>query len=58
MLRLSQRDFVGLNIVKLKGHSNVFCIKHGRLRIIFSISNEKLLVLQVGLRSENTYSDF
>lgn len=58
MVRLLSRDFLGLDISKLKGQKNIYRLKHGKLRIIFKIQNDELFVLQVGLRSEKTYRDF
>lgn len=58
MIRLLARDLLGLNLAKLKGHKDVFRIKQGKLRIIFRMNQERLSVLQVGLRSERIYRDF
>ena len=58
MMRLLARDFLGLDITKLKGHKDVFRVKRGKLRVIFRMSHKELLVLEVGLRSEKTYKNF
>lgn len=58
MLRLLVRNFTGLNIAKMKSHKDIYRLKHGRLRVIFRMNGEQLLVLQVGLRSEKTYRNF
>lgn len=58
IVRLLARNYSGLDIVHLKGQKNVFRVRHGKLRIIFKIDDDKLLVLQVGLRSEKTYRNF
>ena len=58
MLRLLGRDFLGLNIAKLKGQKDVYRLRRGKLRIIFRMSKEQILVLQVGLKSEKTYREF
>ncbi len=58
MLRLLARDFLGLNVAKMKGHKDIYRLKQGRLRIIFRMHGGRLLVLQVGLRSEKTYRNF
>lgn len=57
-LRLLARDFLGLNIAKLKGSKDIYRIKQGRLRVIFRMNGEQITVLSVGLRNENTYSKF
>lgn len=58
MIRLLSRDLLGLNITKLKGHKNIYRLRHGKLRVIFQMHGDVLLILQVGLRSEKTYRDF
>lgn len=56
--RLTARDFLGLDLVKLKGHKDVYRVKQGKLRIIFRMDGDRLLILEVGLRSEKTYRNF
>ncbi len=58
MVRLLSRDFLGLNITQLKGKKDIYRLRHGKLRVIFHMHKDELLVLQVGLRSEKTYRDF
>jgi mRNA-degrading endonuclease RelE of RelBE toxin-antitoxin system len=58
MLKLWARDFSGLNMIKLKGHKDLFRVKKGRLRVIFRLINDSLEVLDVDLRSEKTYRKF
>lgn len=55
MLRLWSRDFVGLKIARLKGHKDIYRVKHGDLRVVFKMNSNQLLVMQAGLRSEKTY---
>jgi len=57
-IRLLGRDFKGLDVVKLKGSKNVYRLKRGKLRIIFSMDTNNLEILEVGLRNEKTYRDF
>lgn len=58
MVKLMARDFLGLNMAKMKGYQDVYRVKHGRLRVIFRINQQGLFVLEVGLRSEKTYRNF
>ena len=58
MLRLLARDFMGLNIARLKGHKDIYRVKQGRLRVIYRMDGRNLSVLEVGLRSEKTYRNF
>jgi mRNA-degrading endonuclease RelE of RelBE toxin-antitoxin system len=52
------RDFLGLNMAKMKGHKDTYRVKHGRLRVIFRMNPHEIFVLEVGLRSEKTYRGF
>lgn len=57
LIRLLARDFLGLDVAKLKGGSNLYRLKHGRLRIIFTLTAKELRIMQVGLRSDKTYKN-
>lgn len=56
--RLVARKFEGLNMAKLKGHNDIFRVKAGRLRIVFRLTAEAVIILRIGLRSEKTYRNF
>ena len=56
--RLVARDFFGLNIVKLKSQKDLFRVKAGRLRIVYNLTDDTIIIKQVGLRSEKTYTKF
>lgn len=58
LLRVKARNYLGLNLIKLKGSKNLFRIKAGRLKIIFSMSSEGAKLIDVGYRSEKTYRRF
>jgi len=56
--RIAKNDFDDLDIKKLKGHSNIFRIRSGSLRIIFRRNNkDEVFVLAISRRSEKTYKD-
>ena len=57
-IRLLARDFLGLDVKKLKGHKDIYRVRHGNLRIIYKMTNKELRILEVGLRSEKTYRNF
>ena len=58
MVKLMARDFLGLNLARMKGFKDVYRVKHGRFRVIFRMNGQGLFVLEVGLRSEKTYRGF
>jgi mRNA-degrading endonuclease RelE of RelBE toxin-antitoxin system len=58
LTRLSKGDALGLNIVRLKGHSDIFRLRKGDLRIIYRQAGKDISVLTVERRSEKTYRDF
>ena len=45
----------GLDIKKLKGYQDIFRLRKGKLRIIFTKSNKSILILAIDNRSEKTY---
>jgi len=58
LLKLEQGNLQGFDIVKLKGHANIFRIRHGKLRIIFSTENNEVKILAIERRTEKTYRNF
>ena len=47
-----------LNIKKLRGFKNIFRVRVGQLRIIFKQESEKIIILDIGKRSGNTYRNY
>ena len=58
LLKIKSGQFVGLNLVKLKGYSDIFRVRKGRIRIIFQQKDDLINVLTIERRSEKTYRDF
>ena len=56
--QLSTKQFIGLNIKKLKGREDIFRVRKGNLRIIYRIEKEEIFILTVERRSEKTYRDY
>jgi mRNA-degrading endonuclease RelE of RelBE toxin-antitoxin system len=56
--KINQRQFTGLNLVKLKGYSDIFRVRKGRIRIIFQQKDETINILTIERRSKKTYRDF
>jgi mRNA interferase RelE/StbE len=45
----------GLDIKKLRGYQNIFRIRKGKIRIIFSKNEKNIFILSIDRRSESTY---
>lgn len=58
MYRIKSGDLSNLNIKKLEGHDNLFRLKKGYFRIIFSKNSDEINIVSVDKRSEKTYRDF
>lgn len=55
--RISQGDFVNLDIKKLKDRQDIFRVRKGSLRIIFrQVEGKKVIILNLERRSDNTYN--
>lgn len=57
LLQLRSGELAGLQIVKLRGHDDIFRVKKGRIRIIYQQS-KSIKVLVIERRSEKTYRNF
>jgi mRNA-degrading endonuclease RelE of RelBE toxin-antitoxin system len=57
ILRITMDDTLGLDIKKLKGHSNLFRVRKNRIRIVYSKDNDKIFIIKIDLRNEKTYKD-
>lgn len=55
--KLVKFNFTGLDIKKLSGHSDIFRLKKGRLRIIYQTEKGKVILLDISKRSENSYKN-
>jgi mRNA-degrading endonuclease RelE of RelBE toxin-antitoxin system len=58
LARLLKGEIFGLNIAKLKGHSDIFRLRKGDLRIIYRQTGKGIFLLAIERRSEKTYRDF
>ena len=56
--RLQSGQTQGLDIKKLKGHTDIFRVRKADIRIIFKQSANSIFVLAIERRSEKTYRDF
>ena len=58
ILRISKGQDKGLNVLQLKGTSNIYRVRKGKIRIIYSLdADRKIRVLDITRRSEKTYKN-
>jgi mRNA-degrading endonuclease RelE of RelBE toxin-antitoxin system len=57
ILRIKLNDTIGLNISQLKGHTDLYRVKKGRLRIVYRINKHEFRIIKIDLRNEKTYKD-
>ncbi len=48
----------GLDVAQLKGYSDIYRLRKGRLRIIFRTEGAAIYLLKIDRRNEATYHDF
>ncbi len=58
LLAMKAGTFKGLDVVKLKGHRDIYRVRKGDMRLIFSRTESNTTILSVERRSEKTYKDF
>jgi len=44
-----------LDVKKLKGHQNIFRVRKGKIRIIFTKDNKDIFIITIERRREDTY---
>ena len=55
LLKVKNRQFKGLDNKKLKGFENIFRIRKGKIRIIYQKTSEKIEILVVDKKKDDTY---
>lgn len=55
ILRIKLNDHIGLNIRRLKGHSDLFRVRKDRLRIVYRKTSDQFLIIRIDRRNEKTY---
>lgn len=53
--KIKNSDFKGLEIKKLKGRQDIFRIKKASIRIIFRKNNNRIFLITIERRADNTY---
>lgn len=54
-LKIKQGDFENCDLKKLKGHADIFRVRKGDFRVLFSKKNEEIRLLRLERRSDQTY---
>ena len=60
LTKLRSENFVGLDIKKLQGVADVYRVRSGIIRILYTVSptSRAIILLSVARRSEKTYKKF
>ncbi len=58
LLKIEHGEIRGLDVKKLKGHKNLFRVRKGDVRIIFSQEERSFNVLFIGRRGDSKYEQF
>lgn len=58
LTKLSQDQIQGLNIQKLQGHTDIFRLRKGDIRIIYRKKGTDIFLLAIERRSEKIYRDY
>lgn len=57
LTNLQNQQLQNLDLKKLKGHDNIFRVRHGKIRIIYRVDQSgAIFVLAVERRSDTTYN--
>ncbi|MDP2812164.1 MAG: type II toxin-antitoxin system RelE/ParE family toxin [bacterium] len=56
IVQIKSGNFSNLDIKKLKGHNNVFRVRKGKFRVVFSTDNGKTTLIAIGRRNDTTYN--
>lgn len=54
--QLHTKEAKSLDVKKLKGEKNIFRVRVGKIRIIYSLLDEEIVLHRIDFRNENTYS--
>jgi mRNA-degrading endonuclease RelE of RelBE toxin-antitoxin system len=58
LIVIESKEWKGLDIKKLHGQSNIFRIRKGSIRIIFSVKDTSVEIIDIERRSEKTYRGY
>ncbi len=54
--RILARNFEGLDVTKLKGVENLFRVRKGDIRVVYSYHDKTIHILDIGRRNDTTYN--
>lgn len=54
-MRIKLDDSEGLDIKQLKGHTDLFRVRKGHLRIVYRKTTTEFLIVRIDRRNEKTY---
>ncbi|HBR80419.1 MAG: hypothetical protein UX09_C0032G0006 [Candidatus Uhrbacteria bacterium GW2011_GWE2_45_35] len=57
LISIKNNQWTDLDLKKLKNHEKIFRVRKGDVRIIFKKSEEKIFILAIERRSDNTYEN-
>ena len=57
LLKINKNNVSGLDVKKLKGRSDIYRVRKGKIRIIYRIDDSQVYLLAIEKRDENTYKD-
>lgn len=52
------KQFDGYDVKQFKGHKNFYRLRKGKIRIIFEMTKDDILIKKVSLRDDRTYSEY
>jgi len=55
LVKIKNKDFKNLDVKKLKSKSNIFRVRKGKIRIIYYLKQNRIMILSIERRSEDTY---
>ena len=55
---IKNRRLTGLDVKKLKGQTDIFRVRKGKLRIIYQLKENEVKILAIERRTETTYKNF
>lgn len=56
LLKIKSGNLNNLDLKKLKGREDVFRVRKGKIRVIFYYKKDKIYILSIEKRNDNTYS--
>jgi mRNA-degrading endonuclease RelE of RelBE toxin-antitoxin system len=55
LVKIKNKDFKNLDVKKLKSKNNIFRVRKGKIRIIYYLKQERIMILSIERRSEKIY---